>query len=45
MIYKKRTYISRVENDGSNRILNTLFYIAEKGLGEKLIFPQELSAE
>ncbi|MBU0487892.1 MAG: helix-turn-helix transcriptional regulator [Bacteroidetes bacterium] len=33
---KKRTYISRVENDGSNITLSTLFNIVEKGLGGKV---------
>jgi DNA-binding XRE family transcriptional regulator len=36
LINKKRTYISRVENDGSNITLKTLFDIVEKGLGGKL---------
>jgi len=36
IIDKKRTYISRVENDGSNITLNTLFEIVEKGLGGKV---------
>ncbi len=33
---KKRSYISRVENDGSNLTLKTLFDIVEKGLGGKV---------
>lgn len=33
---KKRSYISRVENDGSNITLKTLFEIVEKGLGGKV---------
>lgn len=33
LVDKKRTYISRVENDGSNMTLKTLFDIVEKGLG------------
>ncbi len=33
---KKRTYISRVENNGSNLTLKTLFDIVEKGLGGKV---------
>ena len=33
---KKRPYISRVENDGSNMTLKTLYHIVEKGLGGKL---------
>lgn len=35
-IDKKRTYISRVENNGSNLTLKTLFDIVEKGLGGKV---------
>ncbi len=35
-IDKKRTYISRVENDGSNMTLKTLYDIVEKGLGGKV---------
>lgn len=35
-INKKRTFISKVENDGENIILKTLFEIVEKGLGGKL---------
>lgn len=35
-VEKKRTYISRVENDGSNITLGTLFEIVEKGLGGKV---------
>mgnify|MGYP000914766134 FL=1 len=33
---KKREYISRVENNGSNVTLKTLFDIVEKGLGGKV---------
>jgi DNA-binding XRE family transcriptional regulator len=33
---KKRTYISRVENNGSNLTLKTLFDIVEEGLGGKV---------
>ncbi|MCD4679856.1 MAG: helix-turn-helix domain-containing protein [Bacteroidales bacterium] len=36
IINKKRSYISRVENDGSNLTLRTLFEIVEKGLGGKI---------
>ncbi len=36
IIDKKRTYISRVENDGSNITLSTLFDIVEKGLSGKV---------
>lgn len=35
-INKKRTFISKVENDGENIILKTLFEIVERGLGGKL---------
>jgi DNA-binding XRE family transcriptional regulator len=33
---KKRTYISRVENDGANLTLKTLYDIVENGLGGKV---------
>ncbi len=36
VIDKKRTYISKVENDSSNITLKTLFEIVEKGLGGKV---------
>ena len=36
LVDKKRTYISRIENDGSNLTLKTLFDIVEKGLGGKV---------
>ena len=36
IIDKKRTYISRVENNGRNITLSTLFEIVEKGLGGKV---------
>ncbi len=36
IIEKKRTFISRVENNGSNLTLRTLFDIVEKGLGGKV---------
>ena len=35
-VSKKRTYISRVENNGSNMTLKTLYDIVEKGLGGKV---------
>ena len=35
-INKKRTFISKVENDGENITLKTLFEIVERGLGGKL---------
>ncbi len=36
LISKKRSYISRVENDGSNMNLKTLYDIVEKGFGGKV---------
>ena len=36
IVDKKRTYISRIENNGSNLTLKTLFDIVEKGLGGKV---------
>lgn len=42
IIDKKRTYISRVENDGSNITLSTLFEFVEKGLGGKVRISIEL---
>lgn len=36
LVNKKRTYISRVENDGSNLTLKTLYDIVEKGFGGKV---------
>lgn len=36
LVNKKRTYISRIENDGGNITLKTLFEIVEKGLGGKV---------
>lgn len=35
-IDKKRTYISKVENDGENITLRTLYDIVERGLGGRL---------
>ena len=35
-INKKHTFISKVENDGENITLKTLFEIVERGLGGKL---------
>ena len=35
-IDKKRTFISKVENDGGNITLKTLFDIVERGLGGKV---------
>lgn len=36
LVDKKREYISKVENNGSNLTLKTLFDIVEKGLGGKV---------
>lgn len=36
LIDRKREYISRVENNGSNLTLKTLYDIVEKGLGGKV---------
>ena len=36
LVDKKRSYISRVENDGSNLTLKTLFEMVEKGMGGKV---------
>lgn len=36
LVNKKREYISKVENNGSNLTLKTLFDIVEKGLGGKV---------
>jgi DNA-binding XRE family transcriptional regulator len=36
IVDKNRTYISRIENDGGNITLKTLFEIVEKGLGGKV---------
>lgn len=33
---KKRTFISKIENDGENITLRTLFDIVERGLGGRL---------
>lgn len=42
LIDRKREYISRVENNGSNLTLKTLFDIVEKGLGGKVNISIEL---
>ena len=42
LVDKKRTFISRVENNGSNVTLKTLFDIVEKGLGGKVKISIEL---
>ena len=36
LINKKREYISKIENNGSNVTLKTLFDVVEKGLGGKV---------
>jgi DNA-binding XRE family transcriptional regulator len=36
LISKKRSFISRIEKDGSNMNLKTLYEIVEKGLGGKV---------
>ncbi|MCB0515819.1 MAG: helix-turn-helix transcriptional regulator [Chitinophagales bacterium] len=36
IVNKKREFISRIENNGSNLTLKTLFDIVEKGLGGKV---------
>ena len=36
LIDKKRSYISRIENDASNVTLKTLYDIVENGLGGKI---------
>jgi ribosome-binding protein aMBF1 (putative translation factor) len=36
LVAKKRSYISRVENDGGNITLKTLVDIVEKGLGGRV---------
>lgn len=36
LVDKKREYISRIENNGSNITLKTLFEIVEKGLGGRV---------
>lgn len=42
LVDKKRSYISRIEGDGSNITLKTLFEIVEKGFGGKLNISIEL---
>lgn len=36
LVSKKREYISRIENNGSNLTLKTLYDIVEKGFGGKV---------
>jgi DNA-binding XRE family transcriptional regulator len=42
LVDKKRTYISRIENNGSNMTLKTLYEIVEKGLGGKVTISVEV---
>lgn len=42
LVEKKRSYISRVENNGSNITLKTLYEIVEKGLGGKVTISIDL---
>ncbi len=42
IIDKKRSFISRIENDASNMTLRTLYDIVEKGLGGKIKIQIEL---
>lgn len=44
-VNKKRTFISKVENDGSNITLQTLFDIVEKGLGGRLNIDVEVEPQ
>jgi DNA-binding XRE family transcriptional regulator len=42
LVDKKREYISRIENNGGNITLKTLYDIVEKGLGGKVNIQIEL---
>lgn len=42
LVDRKREYISRIENNGSNLTLKTLFDIVEKGFGGKVKISIEL---
>ena len=42
LVDRKREHISRIENNGSNLTLKTLFDIVEKGLGGKVKISIEL---
>ncbi len=42
IIAKKRSFISRIENDANNMTLKTLYDIVEKGLGGKIKIQIEL---
>ena len=41
-INKKRTFISKVETDGENITLRSLFEVVERGLGGKLVINVEV---
>jgi DNA-binding XRE family transcriptional regulator len=43
LISKKRSFISRIEKDGSNMNLKTLYEIVERGLGGKIEIVIEIS--
>jgi ribosome-binding protein aMBF1 (putative translation factor) len=40
-VNKKREYVSRIENDGANMTLKTLFDLVEKGLGGRVVISIE----
>jgi len=42
LVDKKREYISRIENNGSNLTLKTLYDIVEKGFGGKVTIQIEI---
>lgn len=42
LVNKKRAFISKVENDGSNLTLKTLYEIVENGLGGRLSIDVQL---
>jgi ribosome-binding protein aMBF1 (putative translation factor) len=42
-INRKRAYISKIENDGENITLRTLFDVVERGLGGRLKISVEIS--
>ena len=42
LVDKKREYISKIENNGSNLTIKTLYDIVEKGLGGKVKIQIEL---
>lgn len=41
-VNKKRSFISKIENDGENITLKTLFDVVERGLGGKLVIQVQL---